>query len=108
MIDNDQYLLLYTNGTGFRPGKSCKRCKRRLRTFCRKSRYFEDILVENPAFLTEDGGRSLKDGKLRIDQGELRLYDGELRIENSEMRLKGCGLRIDNQNLRILPCYPHI
>ena len=27
-----------------RPGKTCKRWKRRLRTFCRKSRYFEDIL----------------------------------------------------------------
>ena len=63
---------------------------------------------EIPAFLTEDGGRSVKDGKLRIDQGELRLYDGELRIENSEMRLKSCGLRQDNQNLRILSCYPHI
>ena len=32
-----------------RPGKSCKRCKRRLRTFCRKSRYFEDILSQNPS-----------------------------------------------------------
>ena len=29
-----------------RPGKSCKRCKRRLRTFCQKSRYFEDILSQ--------------------------------------------------------------
>ena len=28
------------------PGKSCKRCKRRLRTFCRKLRYFEDILSQ--------------------------------------------------------------
>ena len=64
--------------------------------------------VENPTFLTEFGGRSVKDGKLRIDQGELRLYEGELMIENSEMRLKGCGLRIDIQNLRILPCYPQI
>ena len=32
--------------THTRPGKSCKRCKRRLRTFCRKSRYFEDILSQ--------------------------------------------------------------
>ena len=30
----------------FRPGKSCKQCKRRLQTFCRKSRYFEDILSQ--------------------------------------------------------------
>ena len=28
------------------PGKSCKRCNRRLRTFCWKSRYFEDILSQ--------------------------------------------------------------
>ena len=39
--------------------------------------------VKNPTFLTQDGGRSVKYGRLRIDQGEMRLYDGKLSIENS-------------------------
>ena len=66
------------------------------------------VWVENPPFLTENGGRRVEDQKLRMDQGKLRLDDREWRIENSEMRLEGCGLRIHNQDLRILPCYTHI
>ena len=54
-----------------RPGKSCKRCKRRLGTFCQKSRYFE--------------------GKLRLERGKLRMVNVEWRNDNSEMRLEGCG-----------------
>ena len=31
--------------------------------------------VKIPAFLTEEEGRRVEDGKLRMDQGELKLYD---------------------------------
>ena len=33
--------------------------------------------VRNPTFLTEDGGRRMEGGKLRMDRGELRLYNRE-------------------------------
>ena len=53
-----------------RPGKSCKRCKRRLRTFCRKSRYFEDILSEESrTFVAIYSGQK----ELRVDEGALRM-----------------------------------
>ena len=37
-----------------RPGKSYKRCKRRLRTFCWKSRYFEDFLSQISRWMKEE------------------------------------------------------
>ena len=64
--------------------------------------------VKNPAFLTEDKGRRVEDGKLRLKRGKLRMDNVEWRNDNSEMRLEGCGLRIENQDMRILPCYNHI
>ena len=48
-----------------RPGKSCKRCKRRLRTFCQKSCYFEDILSQISR--TFEWGWREKRWRLRIE-----------------------------------------
>ena len=64
-----------------RPGKSCKRCKRHLRTFCRKSRYFEDIY---PVLMSEDGGGRVSDGELRFYCGDLswRMENGAFWIQN--------------------------
>ena len=36
-----------------------------------------DILSQNPAFTTEDGGRGVEDGKLRMDERKLMLDDGK-------------------------------
>ena len=65
-----------------RPGKSCKRWKWRLRTrtFCRKSRYFEDFLSQIFRLLNEDGGRRVEDREMRLDHGYLRKEDGERSI----------------------------
>ena len=41
IITSTAFLASWSNKSKPRPGKSCKR---RLRTFCQKSRYFEDIL----------------------------------------------------------------
>ena len=39
------------------------------------------FLFKNPAVLTEDGGRRVGDGKLRMEQGESRFDEREWRIE---------------------------
>ena len=76
-----------------RPGKSCKRCKRRLRTFCWKSRYFEDFLSQKSRSfywgwrymrrrcVNEAGSRRFEEGGWRMKHLELKIDDGGLWIE---------------------------
>ena len=54
---------------------------------------------------TENGGRIVEDGELRLGKGDLRYRDEEWIIENLELRMESCGLRMDNQYLRIPLCH---
>ena len=54
------------------PAPACKRCKQRLRTFCQKSRYVEDIVSNIQYYLTEDGERRIENWEIRFDKKDLR------------------------------------
>ena len=82
------------------PGKSWKRCKRRLRTFCRKSSYFADFLSQisryvdwgwrkkNWTWSIEVGARIFEVGGWRRKHLELKIEDGWLWMEDRPSRFK--------------------
>ena len=72
-----------------RPGKSCKRCKRRLWTFCQNSPYFYDL---SQIFCYFDWGWRKKSWRWRIEVGARRFEVG------------GEG----HQDLRMLSCHTNI
>ena len=60
-------------GLGGRTVKSCKRCKRRLRIFCRKSCFLEIFLSQmSRIFLLRLQKKRVEDEELRVDKNDLR------------------------------------
>ena len=74
-----------------RPGKSCKRP---LRTFCRKSHYFEDILSQISS--TFGWGWRKKSWKWRIEVGQRRFEVGECGNKDLKLKMEGGGLLIED------------
>ena len=65
-------IILFCLGLGKKTWKKLQAVQAALADIFPKSRHFEDFLSPISCFLTEDGGRRVEDGELRLDQGDLR------------------------------------
>ena len=92
-----------------RPGKSCKRFKWRLWTFCRNSRSFEDLMSKKCRIFDQRWRQ--KSWRWIIEDGSRRMDVGWWRMEGLEFRNEVPGLWIEDKQSRfedLTKLHPHL